>query len=268
MGARPGLSRSTVTAVLMAGLGATLVVAAPTATEASTNKSCTVTGASPTCVQPRLLSLKASRSVVTTDKQQHANRTGTVRLTAVFDDPDQLLFSATFATTAYDHGGVIEEVYDSTRSGTRRTFVVDIEERSDVGAPGRRTITARGELHYSSNVVGFTTPTKQVSYTVRHKPEVVINPLGSMRTTSGQKVQFYGHLAYTTSDANKKLTLAFKKKGTKKFVKRQVVRTDSEGEFRTKRFKNKAVGVWRMSFKGKGDVLKADPGLLRAKRSF
>ena len=53
------------------------------------------------------------------------------------------------------------------------------------------------------------------------------------------------------------VTIQFKAKGTKKWKKRQVLETDADGRYFTKRFKINRTGTWRAVFKGKGYVLPA-----------
>lgn len=209
---------------------------------------------------PTIESVTASRSSVISISAQ-SSKTATVKVTAVFNDPDRLL---SYLDVYDDLSGRMTKSYaradEVPGSGSRRTFVVTYQVYPAVAA-GKRTVKLVGR---GASVAGDpAAPTGVASFVVRHKPKLTLNrtPLW------GPKARFYGSLYDTSRPAKCKVQLQFKAKGSKGWTTRQKLRTNADGRFESKTFNVTKPGTWRVTSKKVGKyILKAKPDTVKVKR--
>jgi len=219
-----------------AALGAGVLVVLPDTASAAT--------------APKLLSVKASKKSVTTVGKYNAERK--VTITAVYDDPDDVLDNVGFSTSGpiRSNTGVWGD-YSPVESGDKRTFSYTFEENY-YSKPGVRKVYVVGQVKYNQNVAGTSGST---SYVVKQKPILSFYGTTLMSMMWGHKKAFYGSLTSTGAPEHRKIKVQFKKSGTKKFVTKQKLRTGDRGSFFTKKFTIDQRGKWRATFGGTKYIL-------------
>ena len=226
-----------------------LTAAVATAVAAGVVVSSPATGSA--AVAPKLVSVTVSPASVTTIGE--IGRQSSVVVTVVYDDPDKVLRNAAFSNNGTRIQSYSPKDFTPEESGSRRTFSGTFDE--DYGsAPGVRTVHVEGQVGYGEQVAGTVGTT---SYVVRNKPRLDLTGTRLMSAMWGTKSKLTGSLTATPANAGQKVTVQFKAKGKKKWKKRQVLKTDADGRYFTKKFKINRAGTWRAVFKGKGYVLPA-----------
>lgn len=210
-------------------------------------------GAASAATAPTLISLQVSPSSVTTVGKYGADRKITV--TAVYNDPDRVIRNVGFSNNGESIQNYSPKDFAPIESGARRTFAGDF--RADFNTdPGTTKVYVEGQVGYGDLVPGTQGRT---SYVVKNKPTMRIDPTTGL-SIWGTKAKFYGHLSSTPDNANKKVRIDFDRKGKQKgkqWQKRQVVRTNADGLFFTKKFKINKEGRFRATFAGTTYVLPA-----------
>lgn len=238
--------RRTLTALSVSALAAGALAATPAVGSAA--------------VAPKLVSVSVSPSSVTTVGEYGKSRV--VKVTVVYDDPDRVIRNAAFSNNGPTIQNYSPKDYTSTDSGSRRTFTGEFKEDWNT-RPGRISVHVEGQVGYGELVPGTVGKT---SYVVRNKPLIDISGTQSISYIWGKKARLTGVLTSTPLNAGQKVTVQFKAKGSK-WKKRQVVKTDADGRYYTKKFKINQTGTWRAVFKGKGYVLGAK-GTYKVKKPF
>jgi hypothetical protein len=239
--------RRTLTALTLTALASGALVALPETASAE--------------VAPRLVSVSVSPGSVTTVGEYGKDRV--VKVTVVYDDPDRVIRNAAFSNNGPQIQTYSPKDFSSVDAGSRRTFTGEFTEDWN-SRPGKVTVHVEGQVGYGDRVPGTVGTT---SYVVRNKPKIDISGTRSISYIWGKKSALTGNLSSTPLRANQKVTVQFKAKGTKKFKKKQVVRTDADGFYLTKKFKIDRAGTWRAVFKAKGYVLGAK-GTFKVKNPY
>lgn len=252
--------RTLITAATCAAMAGGLFVGAPAANAATCKPQ---SAPAYECTLPTLLSVNATPPSVVSIASTSSKK-AKVKVTAVFNDPDKLLGYLDVYDDLY---GTMRESYaraeEAPGSGAKRTFVVTYDVNPGYAA-GKRTVRVVGKWVNWPEVSGDPAgPTGSASFVIRHKPKLTLN--GTHTPLWGTKSALYGALYDTSEAARQQVKIQFKAKGTKKWVTRQTLKTNSEGSFFTKKFKINRVGTWRATSRAHGYILKATPDTLRVK---